>query len=80
VIGRPDADVSRTAAAAVVSARRPPMTGSRPTKTPMSDDERPSGDREKQQFIDVAERLAKSNDAAEQARLVDELARLTFGD
>jgi hypothetical protein len=37
-------------------------------------------DRERQHFLDVAERLAQSTDAAEQARLKDELARLTFGD
>jgi hypothetical protein len=39
-----------------------------------------AADREKQHFLDVAERLAQSNDHAEQARLKDELARLTFGD
>jgi hypothetical protein len=37
-------------------------------------------DRERQHFLDVAERLAQSKDPAEQARLKDELARLTFGD
>lgn len=37
-------------------------------------------DREKQHFLDVAERLAQSDDPAEQERLKDELARLTFGD
>jgi predicted DNA-binding protein len=37
-------------------------------------------DREKQHFLDLAERLAQSKDPAEQARLKDELARLTFGD
>jgi len=39
-----------------------------------------AADREKQHFLDVAERLARSKDPAEQARLKDELARLTFGD
>ena len=39
-----------------------------------------AADREKQHFIDVAERLARSRDPAEQARLKDELPRLTFGD
>ena len=39
-----------------------------------------AADREKQHFLDVAERLAQSKDPAEQARLKDELARLTFGD
>jgi len=39
-----------------------------------------AADREKQHFFDVAERLAQSKDPAEQARLKDELARLTFGD
>ena len=39
-----------------------------------------AADREKERFLEVAERLAQSTDAAEQARLKDELARLTFGD
>ena len=39
-----------------------------------------AADREKQHFLDVAERLARSKSPAEQARLKDELARLTFGD
>jgi len=39
-----------------------------------------AADREKQHFLDVAERLAQSKDPAEQARMKDELARLTFGD
>jgi hypothetical protein len=39
-----------------------------------------AADREKQHFLDVAERLAQSKDPAEQARLKNELARLTFGD
>ena len=39
-----------------------------------------AADRAKQHFLDVAERLAQSKDPAEQARLKDELARLTFGD
>ena len=39
-----------------------------------------AADQEKQRFLDVAERLAKSKDAAEQRRLKDELARMTFGD
>ncbi len=37
-------------------------------------------DREKQRFLDLADRLAASGDAEEQARLKAELARLTFGD
>ena len=37
-------------------------------------------DNEKQRFLDVAERLAQSDNPAEQERLKDELARLTFGD
>ncbi len=37
-------------------------------------------DREKQHFLDVAERLAQASDPVERARLKDELARLTFGD
>lgn len=39
-----------------------------------------AADRERQHFLDVAERLAQSKDPAEQARLKEELARLTFGD
>jgi hypothetical protein len=39
-----------------------------------------AADREKQHFLDLAERLAQSKDPAEQARLKDQLARLTFGD
>jgi hypothetical protein len=39
-----------------------------------------AADREKQHFLDIAERLAQSKDSAEQARLKAELARLTFGD
>jgi hypothetical protein len=38
-----------------------------------------AADQEKQRFLDVAERLAKSKDAAEKQRLKDELARMTFG-
>ena len=39
-----------------------------------------AADRERQHFLDVAERLAQSKSSEEQARLKDELARLTFGD
>lgn len=39
-----------------------------------------AADREKKHFLDVADRLAQTKDPAEQARLKDELARLTFGD
>jgi hypothetical protein len=39
-----------------------------------------AADREKQRFLDLAERLAQSTDRGEQARLKAELARLTFGD
>lgn len=35
---------------------------------------------EKRRFLDLADRLARSEDPAEQARLKEELARLTFGD
>jgi len=34
---------------------------------------------EKRRFLDMAERLARSRDPAEQERLKEELARLTFG-
>jgi metal-responsive CopG/Arc/MetJ family transcriptional regulator len=37
-------------------------------------------ERERQQFFEVAERLASSSDRAEQKRLKEELARLTFGE
>lgn len=36
--------------------------------------------REKQRFLELADRLARSEDSAEQNRLKTELARLTFGD
>jgi hypothetical protein len=34
---------------------------------------------EKRRFLDLADRLARSDDPAEQARIKEELARLTFG-
>ncbi len=37
-------------------------------------------DKEKQRFLLLVERLAQSKDPAEQARLKEELARLTFGE
>ena len=37
-------------------------------------------DREKQEFFELADRLARSSDASEQARLKKELARRTFGE
>ena len=37
-------------------------------------------EREKTAFFDLAEQLAKSKDPAEQNRLKEELARMTFGD
>jgi len=37
-------------------------------------------EREKQEFFEVAERLAQSSSAAEQKRLKAELARMTFGE
>jgi hypothetical protein len=37
-------------------------------------------DAERDQFLQLADRLASSEDPAEQARLKEELARLTFGD
>lgn len=36
-------------------------------------------DEEKHRFLELADRLADAKDPAEQARLKDELARLTFG-
>lgn len=37
-------------------------------------------DREKQRFLELAERLARSKNPAEQAELKKELARMTFGE
>lgn len=37
-------------------------------------------ERERELFFDVADRLAKTTDPAEQKRLKEELARLTFGE
>jgi hypothetical protein len=37
-------------------------------------------EREKAAFFDLADRLAHSSDRAEQKRLKEELARMTFGD
>jgi predicted transcriptional regulator len=37
-------------------------------------------ERERQLFFDVADRLGKASDPAEQKRLKEELARLTFGE
>jgi len=37
-------------------------------------------DQEKRRFFELADRLASSSDAAEQKRLKEELARMTFGD
>ena len=37
-------------------------------------------EREKEQFFDLADRLAQSSEPAEQQRIKQELARLTFGD
>jgi hypothetical protein len=37
-------------------------------------------EREKIAFFELADRLARSSDTAEQKRLKDELARLTFGE
>jgi hypothetical protein len=36
-------------------------------------------ERERKQFFDLADRLARSADAGEQGRLKEELARMTFG-
>ena len=37
-------------------------------------------EREKRAFFELAERLARSSDAAEQKRLKEEMARMTFGE
>lgn len=36
-------------------------------------------EREKRRFLDLADRLARTDDVEEQARLKEELARMTFG-
>ncbi len=37
-------------------------------------------ERERQRFMDLADRLTRSTNRAEQSRLKEELARLTFGE
>jgi predicted DNA-binding protein len=37
-------------------------------------------EQEKQHFLDLADRLGSSQDPAEQSRLKEELARMTFGE
>lgn len=37
-------------------------------------------EQEKQRFLDVADRLARCRDPAEQKRLKEQLARMTFGE
>lgn len=37
-------------------------------------------EREKREFLELAERLAQSSNSAEQQRLKEELARMTFGE
>jgi len=37
-------------------------------------------DREKKEFLDLADRLVNSSDASEQTRIKHELARRTFGE
>jgi hypothetical protein len=37
-------------------------------------------ERERQRFLDLADRLTRATDPAEQRSIKDELARLTFGD
>jgi hypothetical protein len=37
-------------------------------------------EQEKKRFLDLADRLARSANAAEQKRLKEELARMTFGE
>lgn len=37
-------------------------------------------EKEKKEFFDLADRLAKTSNRAEQKRIKEELARLTFGD
>ena len=39
-----------------------------------------SKEKEKARFFELADRLTRAKDASEQARLKEELARLTFGD
>ena len=37
-------------------------------------------EQERERFLDLADRLARSRDPAEQTRLKEELARMTFGE
>jgi hypothetical protein len=37
-------------------------------------------EQEKKRFFDIADRLSRSKDVDEQARLKEELARMTFGE
>lgn len=37
-------------------------------------------EQEKKRFLDLADRLASTNDSQEQSRLKEELARMTFGE
>ncbi|HYX22019.1 MAG TPA: hypothetical protein VFA98_14350 [Thermoanaerobaculia bacterium] len=37
-------------------------------------------EKDKREFLDLADRLTRSTNAAEQARIKDELARRTFGE
>jgi hypothetical protein len=39
-----------------------------------------SREQERRRFLELADRLADSGDAAEQARLKEQLARMTFGE
>jgi hypothetical protein len=43
-------------------------------------DGRPSPEREKRTFFELAARLAQTENVSEQKRLREELARMTFGD
>ena len=45
----------------------------------MEEREREAKEREKDEFFELAERLVQTSDRAEQKRLKEELARMTFG-
>jgi transcriptional regulator with XRE-family HTH domain len=72
---------SKTRYASVPRAR--PTRRKKPSRTASRRKERwglQAREREKKEFLELADRLARSSDASERARLKEELARRTFGE